>query len=147
MDISRRISERIVSYWNSIRGERALASEDAVDWFALRDIIDSCYLVKVKSQPGGPHFECTFLGSSVKEAHDAIYADTKSQKTSANNLEYLHENFMKVLKKKAPLQEESELKVERSKKVKFRQGMVPLADDDNQVVAILGALRYKQYTE
>lgn len=143
--IERRITVRLVAYWEKIRGAHAMPSENDIDPDDLSDLWDYCFLVHVQDLKQ-EDYNYTYLGSAIVEAYRGGLSANDPSGIVAPNAEKLTSNYLRVIEGKKPVIEEGEFKNLRGDTVKYRQCMLPLGTGDT-VEAIFGGMRFKIFSK
>lgn len=141
--IERRITARLVAYWERLRDGREMPSENDVDPDHLADLWDYCFLVQVRDL-AKQDYNYTYLGSAIVEAYRGGLSANDPSVLVALNANKLASNYAKVIETKKPVLEEGEFCNPSNYLVKFRQCLLPLGHD-GQVDAIFGGMRFKIY--
>lgn len=139
----RRITLRMLSYWERLRGQRDMPKEEDIDPDDLQDLWDSCFLLHVQDL-GKTDYNYTYLGENIaKVLHEG--ADLDSQEVyHATQLQALTKNYHQVVLDRKPLLEEGEFQNMAGHTVKFRQCLLPLGHS-GKVLAIMGGVRFKVF--
>ncbi len=140
----RRITLRMLSYWERLRGVRPMPTEEDIDPDDLHDLWDSCFLLHVKDLDK-PDYNYTYLGDDIAKT---LHGETKPGTESGYNTEqikYLIRNYAQVVDSGKPMLEEGEFKNTAQEVVKYRQCLLPLGEG-GQVRAILGGVRFKVFS-
>lgn len=139
----RRITVRLLSYWERLRKGQTMPSEQDIDPEDLKDVWDYCFLVHVKDL-GKSDYNYTYLG-------DAIAAAYRGQLTAddCNGLISIHagkmfDHYQKIIDSHKPLLDEGKFTNLHGDTIKFRQCLLPLGEGD-RVDAIFGGMRFKVF--
>lgn len=142
----KRINERLYEYWLSISRGKAFPSENDIDPDEIKDIWDSCFLVKTHSNSGDGLFKYTYLGLALIEAYgDDITNHEISTKLIAPNSPDIAHKFNEVMKTGKPVVDESEFTNRNRFIIKYRSCMLPLGPRAGQVDYILGGMKWKAF--
>ncbi len=146
---NKRINERLLFYWEELKGERPFPSEGEIDPEAIEDIWDSCFLVRVEDiQATEAGYKYTYLGQDLVEA----YGDDLQNKEICEKLIYptnmsLVHKFEEILETKQPAIEEAGFTNTKNQEIRFRSCMLPLSKDSksSEVAYIIGGMKWKAY--
>jgi len=142
----RRISNRLLQYWEELRGVHDLPLEDHIDPhdpFHLAEIWENCFLLQIRDIKDDGDFNYTFLGSEIKKAYGLDLDGTEESHLISPHAPKLVEKYKKVIETKMPITDEGEFYNQKGKLVKYRQSLVPFGSDHNTVSAILGGMKYR----
>ena len=140
----RRITLRMMSYWERLRGARSMPTEENIDPDDLHDLWDCCFLLHIKDI-GKPDYTYTYLGDEIARMfNEGLLEEAETHRKSAQITE-LTKNYNQVVETRKPVLEEGEFLNMVGSMVKFRQCLLPLGEGDN-VLAILGAVRFKLFS-
>lgn len=138
-----RINEKLIQYWDELRGNRPLPLESEINTDALKDIWGACFLITVK--PNG--FAYDYLGGDLL----AAYGDDLTGREITETLLYPHpkalfEQFGEVKKTARPATDENEFTNSRQQNIKYRSSVVPFAARERDGVSfLLGGMRWKAF--
>lgn len=147
---SKRINERLLSYWEKKRGSKLFPLESDIDPGELKSLWDSCFLVQVVEEAtdeAGSEFKYIYLGQALVDA----YGDDLGNKEVCEKLVYpsnmsLIHRFQEIIRDKKPVTEDSEFKNINGMLIKFRSCLLPLGKDDQSHVAyIIGGMKWKAF--
>ncbi len=133
--LERRITLRLLAYWERLRGARPMPLEQEIDPDHLQDVWESCFLMHINDISQKDH-QYLYLGELLRE--------WLGHPDASQNIAILKEGYPKVAATGRPLVEEGEFLNAQGKLVKFRQCLLPLGAE-GQVQAILGGVRFKQF--
>lgn len=143
----KRINEKIQSYWESMKGDRAFPKEADINPEDIEDIWDSCFLVHVDPHKDDQEFKYTYLGQSLVEAYgdDLNNREICERLVYPSNMSLVHK-FKEIIATKAPVTEDSEFTNTKGMLIKFRSCMLPLGkEDDSSVQYIIGGMKWKAF--
>ncbi len=140
----RRITVRMLSYWERLRGDRPMPAEENIDPDDLDDLWDCCFLIHVKDLDK-PDYNYTYLGDDIAHMLNEGILEEEEVYEKTTKISELTKNYRKVVETRKPVLEEGEFLNIAGTTVKFRQCLLPLGEGDN-VVAILGAVRFKLFS-
>jgi hypothetical protein len=135
--VERRITSRLVGYWERIRGERVMPNEVDINPDDLQDLWDDCFLVHARDLKM-QDYNYIYLGLNI--AH--MYQEGIKGDLEHFNASKLSKGFQKVIDTKKPVLEEGGIVNALGRTLLYRQCLLPLGSGD-AVDAILGGIRYK----
>lgn len=141
----RRITVRLIAYWEKLRKQNLMPSEADLDPDDLQDLWDYCFLIRVKDLDK-TDYNYTYLGKSILRAYlgDLVY-DNNEHTIASPNANSLAASYAKVIETRSPVVEEGEFMNLHNDVVKFRQCLLPLGENGN-VDAIFGGMRFKVFS-
>ena len=142
----RRISERLLSLWEELRGDREIPQESDLDIQLLSDYWESCFMVEITNRGDERDYKYSYLGSSIIDA----YGDDLTGKEVYNHLiapytQMLLLKFETVVGDLATVTDESEFMNLKGDMIRYRQCLVPLGSADGRVGFILGTMTWSKY--
>ena len=139
----RRLSLRLLRYWQEKRGIRALAVESDIDPEELGADWDYCFLLQARDVANIQDYNFTYLGQKIMGAYFDKAIDEHNQFMVGPNAFRLSGHFSRVLESKAPVVDEGEFQTLHGRRVLYRQVLLPLGESPDEVEAIFGAMNYK----
>lgn len=147
----RRLSLRLLRYWQEKRGTRALATENDIDPEELGGDWEYCFLLQARDIANVQDYNFTYLGERILKAYFDKAIDEHNQFMVGPNAFRLSGHFARVIDTKAPVLDEGEFQTLHGRRVLYRQVLLPLGDSepdadrdpDTEVAAIFGAMNYK----
>lgn len=139
--MERRITLRMLSYWEKLRKDRPMPTEQDIDPDDIVDLWDSCFLIHVKDL-NQPDYNYTYLGQKILDAYKHGLSDGDATEVLSPNAGKLAMSFSKVIESSKPLIGEGEFKNIHQETVKYRQCLLPLGEN-GRVDAILGGMHFK----
>lgn len=139
----RRITVRMLSYWERLRGSRTMPAESDIDPEDLHDLWDCCFLLHVKDLDK-PDYNYTYLGDDIHHMLSEGLAEESSSQLKTHHIIELTKNYRQAIATRKPILEEGEFINLAGSLVKFRQCLLPLGEGE-EVQAILGAVRFKLF--
>jgi hypothetical protein len=137
--MERRITLRLLAYWERLRVSAAMPAEDDLDPGDIADLWENCFLIHTaKFNKGGYKF--SYLGRAIEE----VYKPEESpDERNVKGAEYqmLTEGYEEVLATKKPLVTEGVVTNNHGDSFKYRQVLLPLGRG-GQVQAVFGGMRY-----
>lgn len=137
----RRLTVRLLSYWERLRNGRLMPIEADIDPEQLADLWDYCFLIHTKDL-GKEDYNFTYLGDAIIKAYHGGLSAAECNGLLAPNAQTLAQGYQQVLNTHLPLVEEGEFHDPIGQIVKYRQCLLPLGEQD-AVTAIFGGMRFK----
>lgn len=143
--IERRITLRLLAYWEKLRGDRPMPREEDINPDDIADLWDSCFLIHVKDLIQ-QDYNYTYLGQAIIDAYTSGFsADDPNEGLVSPNAGKLAHSYARVIATMKPVLEEGEFKNAHNDTVKYRQCLLPLGDD-GEIKAIFGGMRFKIFS-
>jgi hypothetical protein len=139
--MERRITLRLLAYWEKQRLGRLMPTEQDIDPEDLRDLWDSCFLVRVVDLAKSD-YNYTYLGQAIADAycHGMLKDDPEGMVSPSAHR--LARNYARVVGTCKPLLEEGEFVNLKQEMVKYRQCLLPLGTD-GQIESIFGGMHFR----
>ncbi len=139
--LERRITLRLVAYWERIRGARDMPVEDDIDPDAIPELWEDCFLLHTQDlkQEG---YNYIYLGEHVAQLYAEGLSAGDCEGVEHFNTARLGGSFQKVIDTRKPVIEEGSMRNALGRTVLYRQCLLPLGSGGG-VEAILGGIRYK----
>jgi hypothetical protein len=137
-----RLTFRLLSYWNRIRGDREFPSLRDVNIGEISEMWH--YTFTIELQPDGHHSFQYFgpeLINILNEDYSGQLVETAMEDGMLANLIGF---FDKVLEQRSPVSESSQFYNE-GKEVRYRSLIVPLSGDGGEIKFLIGTTNYKIY--
>src|SRR5476651_2637783 len=129
MDSNRRITEKLLRYWLSLRGSKPFPAESEIDKSALADIWDSCFLVKIAE---ANHY--VYLGKKLLEAFGGDMTNYEiAMFLTSPFTTHIEEKFAEVAKTRKPVDDQETKENSRKAKIKYRLALLPLAGINGKI--------------
>jgi hypothetical protein len=139
----RRLTRRLMRYWQDQRFMRPMPEENEIDPDTLGGDWDYCFLVQARDVANTQDYNFTYLGEKIAQAYNDTEADEFSEFLAGPNAKALASHLEKVIKSHAPVLDEGEFRTIKGHRVLFRQCLLPLGNDEGEVQAIFGGMNYK----
>ena len=139
----RRITVRLLAYWEKLRRDRPMPAEEDIDPDHIEELWENCFLVHV-ADIDKPDYNYTYLGKAIDEAYRGHLSEAEASGLVCPQAVWLKEHYLQIIDTHKPIVEEGEFINLNNDIVKFRQCFLPLGDSD-EVKAIFGGMRYKIY--
>lgn len=140
----RRITLRLLAYWEKIRGSKPMPREQDIDPDDIQDLWDNCLLIHTKDL-GQADYNFTYIGSKIIEAYTGNIAESDHSQLVSVNAGKLAACYRQVVESRKPLTDEGEFINLHGDLIKYRQCLLPLGEGDT-VSAIFGGMRYKVFS-
>ncbi len=142
---SRRITRRLLAYWEAAKGDRPFPALTDIQPEMLSDIWDACFLVQVKHTANpGEQYKYIYLGPSIIAAYgnEATGGNINTSLLSKHS-GHITDVFDKVVDTGKPLVEESEFRNLNGIMVRYRQCVLPLGEFNDDIDHLLGGMKWK----
>lgn len=138
----RRITLRLLAYWERIRRDRQMPTEEDINPEDIRDLWDNCFLVHT-ADLGKPDYNYTYMGEALNEAYCFGLSESDKEFLPVSpHADHLTAHYSKVIESCKPIVDEGEFRNLHNHKVLYRQCLLPLGEN-GKVVAIFGGMRFK----
>jgi hypothetical protein len=141
--MERRITLRLLGYWEKLRGQRPMPSAEDILPEDIHDLWDSCMLLKI-SDVDKDDFHYSYMGESIRGIYSSDLIGTEQGSLAALNAASIMTGCRKVMETHRPLLDEGEFHNKDNELVKYRLCLLPLGEGQ-QVQAVLGGMRFKIY--
>lgn len=145
---NRRITETLLRYWLQLRRGRYFPSEQDVNPEDIGSLWDNCFLVHISSKPteNQDYYKYTYLGGNLIHVYDGDITEEGVCKSLVSPFtKKVSEKFDEVFETKRPVYDESEFTNSNNIIIKYRQILLPLGDNDDNVNYILGGMKWKSF--
>jgi hypothetical protein len=139
--IERRLTLRLVTYWEHVRGARLMPHENDIDPDAISDLWPHCFLVQMRDVVK-TDYNYTYLGPAIFEAYNGDLIHDHDCPLVSPNASKLELHYAEVVATARPVLEENEFVNLSGQRVLFRQCMLPLGTGD-RVESIFGGMRFR----
>lgn len=139
----RRLSVRLLRYWNALCDGRAMPVETDIDPDALGKDWDYCFLLQARDVANIQDYNFTYLGRKILKAYFDKGIDEHNPFMVGPNAFRLSGHFSKVIETAAPVLDDGEFNNLQGRRVLYRQVLLPLGATSEQVEAIFGGMNYK----
>lgn len=144
MQYERRITHRLVDYWQQIKGNKLLPSERDIDAEDIADMWRDCFILSVASDTLTGEKSCsyTYVGEGVM----ALYTAEEGSSGTLLTLPYekLAAIYDEMCLTKLPVVEQVENFMGGYWHFHYRQCLLPLGTEEGVVDGMLGGMRYKE---
>ena len=139
----RRLTLRLLRYWQELRGNRAMPIETDIDPDRLGADWDYCFLLQSRDVANIQDYNFTYLGAKIMKAYFDKAIDEHNQFMVGPNAYRLSGHFSRVIETAAPVVDEGEFATLHGRRVLYRQVLLPLGTHQGKVEAIFGGMNYK----
>jgi len=136
----RRITLRLLSYWERRRGSRRMPAEVDIDPADIADLWEYCFMAHTKDI-GKPGYHFAYLGKTIKDVYHEGLKHTDADAPIFPDMETLAKGYQHVLTKCEPLVTNGEITNLHGDIFKYRQVLLPLGVG-NTVQAVFGGMRF-----
>lgn len=141
LEDNKRGHERLIAYWDKLRGERAFPEETDIDTDAISDLWSSCFLLNLQKE-GQQGFHYEFMGPSLIEAYGSDLTGMKHDENTEPNITSILDSFGEVQNSKTYVIDESEFVNKAGLNVKYRACLIPFGTAPDEVKYIIGLMRW-----
>lgn len=138
---SKRGHERLIAYWDQLKGERAFPEEKDIHVEAIADLWESCFLLNTQKE-GDDGFHYEFMGPSLIEAYGSDLTGMKHDENTEPHITSILDSFAKVVSDKTYIVDESEFTNTSGQLVKYRACLIPFGESPDTVKYIIGLMRW-----
>lgn len=136
----RRITLRLLAYWEKRRAGRAMPTEADMDPADIADLWPNCFMAHTKDiGKAGYHF--TYLGKAIQEVYLEGLSREDEQSQVFPDMDGLANGYKQVIANRQPLVTEGEITNLHGDVFKFRQALLPLGEGST-VQAVFGGMRF-----
>lgn len=139
----RRLSLRLLRYWQEQCRGRTMPEESDIDPDTLGEDWDYCFLLQSRDVANIQDYNFTYLGEKIMRAYFDQSIDAHNECMVGPNAYRLSSHFSQVLERAAPVLDEGEFDTLHGRKVLYRQVLLPLGAPGKGVEAVFGGMNYK----
>ncbi|MBN8531424.1 MAG: PAS domain-containing protein [Alphaproteobacteria bacterium] len=138
----RRITFRLLSYWNRIRADREMPSLGDVNVDEITEIWHFSFVIDISKGLDEARFH--YFGPELVNIFEANHTDEllRHAMEQDTKLENTLGFYPKVVERRAPVSESSEFFLE-NKEVRYRSLIVPFSGDGKTIDYLMGTTNYK----
>jgi len=142
----RRLSVRLLDYWNELRGDRRYPSPDDIHFEEVPELAEFGFTMSIGASGSSPKIH--YLGTELKE-HINMFRTGEVAPESENKALSLALNdairrYTEVADREGPVAFESDSFDVPGTQFAYRAIMLPFSRDNEQIDFVLGAIRYKE---
>lgn len=142
----RRLSVRLLDYWNELRGDKRYPSPDDIHFETVPELAEFGFTMSVGR--GGDAPKIHYLGSALKDHINMFRGGQVGGETDNKPLSLALNDairrYAEVTEREGPVAFESDSFDVPGTKFAYRAIILPFSRDDFQIDFILGAIRYKE---
>ena len=132
----------LVSYWEELRGNRDLPSENDLDPDELGDIWRDCFLMQFRDIDNVTDYNYSYLGEGIIELYGEDGLSVELPGVVSLDAKHLEEQYRKVRESKTLMAYEGERVLPCGSIMAYRQCLFPMSYDGEEVHSILGRLQF-----
>lgn len=137
-----RLTDILMGYWEGLKKNKGLPSENDINPDELSGVWDDCFLAQVMSNG---RYRYSYLGKNLIEAYgDDLEKDEIDYLVSTSGHKTI-EKFDEVVKNREPISDKGEFTNSKHLLIKYRQLLLPFLDTGGKVGFILGGMRWKAF--
>lgn len=136
----RRITLRLLAYWERKRGTRAMPLETDFDPADIADLWEYCFIAHTQ-KIGQPGYSFSYLGRAIADVYHEGSASSGNGAVASPNMDILAAGYKEVVEHAKPLVTEGELTNPHGDLFKYRQVLLPLGEN-GVVKAVFGGMRF-----
>ena len=136
----RRITLRLLAYWEKKRGSRRMPTEPDIDPADIADLWEYCFLAHTRDI-GKPGYNYTYLGKAIADIYQEGLSAEDERSPIFPNMDELANGYKQVVSKGEPLVTEGEITNPHGDSFKYRQVLMPLGEA-GRVDAVFGGMRF-----
>lgn len=140
--IERRITRRVVNYWQSICRGRVMPEEADIDPDMLEEDWRHCFLLQTRDMQHIEQFNFTYLGEGILAAYQRAGIEMDNLFLIGPNAFYLAPHFLHIVNTRQPLIEDNHFFASNGDKILYRQCLLPIGTG-KRVEAVFGAMLFK----
>lgn len=142
----RRLSVRLLDYWNELRGDRRYPSPDNIQFEEVPELAEFGFTMSIGE--GGASPQIHYLGSELKAHINMFHAGGTAQdpdnKALSLALNDAIRRYAEVTERQGPVAFESDSFDVPGTQFAYRAIMLPFSRDNERIDFVLGAIRYKE---
>lgn len=142
--IERRITRRVVNYWQSICRGRPMPEESDIDPDMLEEDWRHCFLLQTRDMQHIEQFNFTYLGEGILAAYQRAGIEMDNLFLIGPNAFYLASHFLHIVNTRQPLIEDNHFFASNGDKILYRQCLLPVGTG-KRVEAVFGAMLFKPH--
>lgn len=139
--VERRLSLRLFSYWERLRGDRSMPREDEIEPDGLQDLWEDSFLLRVEDIKK-QNYRYSYLGDNLRNAYIAGLSEVDMENLPVFDASQFSAEILKVISTVRPCITEAEFTNDAGYVIKYRQCLLPLGRA-GKVEGILGGMRYR----
>jgi len=136
----RRLTLRLLSYWEKKRGVRAMPREEDIDPADIADLWEYCFVAQV-ADIEKKNYPFTYLGKTIEDVYRFGLPLDEARGAILQDTSILTAHYDEVAAKATPFVGEGDFTNPHGDQFSFRQVLMPLGEGD-KVQAIFGGMRF-----
>lgn len=145
-ELHHRSHERLLEYWNNLRGNRIFPHESEIEPDDIADIWHSCFLISIDDVTRRVGYRYSYMGKNLVDAfgEDASSPDVALRLLSTMvvpNAKKINE----VLHEKHAVIDDGEFTNVKNMNIRYRTCLVPFGYENGEVSHIFGVMRWRTY--
>lgn len=143
--IERRVMGQLCEYWKKIQGDHKVPKRSDLDMDEIAHIMPYCVIVDLEQEEGRLKYTAAYVGSKVREFDEkGIFRETFIQFVSPN-VSTFQEYIDEVFQDREPFTDSGEVTNGNQEEIRFRQCVLPLSRDGNEVISVICSINCKIY--
>ena len=144
---NRRITEILLRYWLELRDQRDMPQEKDINPASLPDVWDSCFLVQMTNLSAYGGYRYTYMGKELLGAFGEDVSREDAQMLVSLPSMRVTSKFDQAVGLRKPLIDEGEFVNAKKISIKYRQILLPIADNKNpkELAYLFGGMRWKGF--
>jgi len=142
--MEKRINQRLLHYWEEIRGARRFPQEEDINPDELEDIWEDMFLIQVT--PGHTReqdYHYSYMGQHLIDAFgENMAGEDVCEALLSTQRETIIRDLNKVVENTRPILQEGVFENVHHVKIKYRRILCPLGPEEGPVNFIIGAMRW-----
>lgn len=145
MELERRITHRLVNYWQEIKGDHVLPPESAIDSDDIPDLWDNCFIIQINSDNlmEDRAYGYSYVGRALLDMLIPEEDGIGEGNLATLMPDRLMAIYSEMLMTRLPVVDEVEEFSLKGRVIKYRQCLLPIGNSDGRISAIFGGVRYK----
>ena len=136
----RRITLRLLSYWEKRRKGRPMPAEADMDRADIADLWEYCFMAHTR-EIGKAGYQFTYLGKAIENIYREGLEHAEGNAAIFPDMDSLAKGYRQVIANRQPLVSDGEITNMHGDMFKFRQVLLPLGENGT-VQAIFGGMRF-----
>jgi hypothetical protein len=138
----RRITLRLLAYWEKMRAGRPMPSEKDIRPGDVQDLWDNCFLIQVANPPRKSDYK--HLGDAIRRAYLGGDLEDHDPRLISMDPAELEAHYERIITTKEPVVDEGEFRNPFNETIRYRQCLLPLGEN-GRVKAIFGGMRFRVF--
>lgn len=145
--IERRLSHRLIAYWNLINKDGSLPNYALFNQTSVQDIWPNCMLLVAQPSQGKTGYKYNYIGAKLYDVYteNLLGRELGVMGKSMMNFSAINKKVEQVKNEKKPVEDESQFINEKSKIVKYRAVLLPFGGEAEGVTHIVVGLSWREF--